>query len=69
MGSGLPIVLEIFCVCVHSLAELSLLTFVKVRFLINWEIFLDYFEVLKPWARKQAGDWSYACSHHLVFSS
>lgn len=64
MGSDLPIVLEPFF-CVHSLAEPSLLTFVKVRFLINWEIFLYYFEVLKPWARKQAG----ACSHHLVFSS
>lgn len=68
MGSDLPIVLEFF-VSVHSLAEPSLLTFIKVIFLINCEIFLYYFEILKLWARKQAGDWSYACSHHLVFSS
>lgn len=68
MGSDLPIVLEFF-VSVHSSAEPSLLTFIKVIFLINCEIFLYYFEILKLWARKQVGDWSYACSHHLVFSS
>lgn len=73
MGSDLPVVLEFlffffFCAFLGRAISPSLMTFIKVRFLISCEIFLYYFEVLL-WARKQAGDWSYACSYHLVFSS